>query len=183
MPPLVALEEARVVLATRAVLDGVTLAIEPGQRIGVVGRNGDGKSTLLRVLAGERGLDGGRVVRSQSVASSGWRRAIRPGAGTVRDRVVGDRAEHEWAADPRLRGIVHGLLGSATVEGLCRRAGHADGRAVRRGATAGRAGRSAGDQRGRAAARRAHQPPGPLGRGVAGDAPDGSATAPRRSWS
>ncbi len=52
MPPVVALEDIHVVFATRAVLAGVTLGIDRGQRVGVVGRNGDGKSTLFRVFAG-----------------------------------------------------------------------------------------------------------------------------------
>jgi ATP-binding cassette subfamily F protein uup len=117
MSPVVALEDVRVVFATRAVLDGVTLGIERGQRIGVVGRNGDGKSTLLRVLAGLQEPDSGRVLRSQSarVVMVGQSDAL--AGATVRDVTVGNRPEHEWAADPRIRAVLVGLLGGVRAEG------------------------------------------------------------------
>jgi ATP-binding cassette subfamily F protein uup len=118
MPPIVALEDVRVVFATRAVLDGVTLGVERGQRIGVVGRNGDGKSTLLRVLAGLHEPDSGRVVRAQDarVVLVGQSDAL---AGrTVRDLTVGDRPAHEWAADPRIRAVLVGLLGGVQAQGF-----------------------------------------------------------------
>ncbi len=118
MPPLVAVEDARVVFATRPVLDGVTLGIEPGQRIGVVGRNGDGKSTLLRVLAGDQALDSGRLVSGQGVRVVRLSQSDPALAGTVRGTVVGDRADHEWASDPRIRSVVQGLLGGVAAEGL-----------------------------------------------------------------
>jgi molybdate transport system ATP-binding protein len=56
-PPLIALERCRVTLGGRAVLRDVTLALAPGERLGVLGGNGSGKSTLLRVLRGEQWLD------------------------------------------------------------------------------------------------------------------------------
>ena len=64
MANLVALENATVVYGTTAVLDAVSTGVGTGQRIGVVGRNGGGKSTLLRVLAGDQAADGGRVTRA-----------------------------------------------------------------------------------------------------------------------
>ncbi|HEX6888875.1 MAG TPA: ABC-F family ATP-binding cassette domain-containing protein [Candidatus Nanopelagicales bacterium] len=117
MPPIVALEDVRVVFATRAVLDGVTLGIERGQRIGVVGRNGDGKSTLLRVLAGLHEPDDGRVLRGQGVrvVMVGQSDEL-PGA-SVREVTVGDRPEHEWASDPRVRAVLTGLLGGVRAQG------------------------------------------------------------------
>src|SRR5699024_9050321 len=83
---------------TRVVFDAVSLGVDEGDRIGIVGRNGDGKSSLLRLLAGRIEPDGGRVT---------WRGGLRVGlldqgdtldpAGTVGAAVVGDRPEHEWA--------------------------------------------------------------------------------------
>jgi ATP-binding cassette subfamily F protein uup len=117
MPPVVALEDVRVVFATRAVLDGVTLGIERGQRIGVVGRNGDGKSTLLRVLAGLHEPDGGRVVRGQGIRVVMVGQSDEVAGRTVRQATVGERPEHEWAADPRIRAVLAGLLGGVRAEG------------------------------------------------------------------
>ena len=119
MPPIVALEDIHVVFATRAVLAGVTLGIERGQRVGVVGRNGDGKSTLFRVLAGVAEPDAGRVIRTADarVVMVGQSDALPPGARTVRDVTVGHRPEHEWAADPRIRAVLSGLLGGVRAQG------------------------------------------------------------------
>ncbi|HYN57626.1 MAG TPA: ABC-F family ATP-binding cassette domain-containing protein [Motilibacterales bacterium] len=119
MPPIVALEDIHVVFATRAVLAGVTLGIDRGQRVGVVGRNGDGKSTLFRVLAGLAEPDSGRVIRTADarVVMVGQSDALPPGARTVRDVTVGARAEHEWAADARIRSVLTGLLGGVRAQG------------------------------------------------------------------
>ncbi len=118
MPPVVALEDIRVVFATRAVLDGVTLGIDRGQRIGVVGRNGDGKSTLLRVIAGLQEPDSGRVLSSQGtrVVMVGQSDAL--AGATVREVTVGHRPEHEWAADARVRAVLTGLLGGVRADGF-----------------------------------------------------------------
>ena len=59
--PLLGGEALRLTFPTRRVLDGVSLGLADGDRIGVVGRNGDGKSTLLRVLARRIEPDDGRV--------------------------------------------------------------------------------------------------------------------------
>ncbi|MGH3458760.1 ABC-F family ATP-binding cassette domain-containing protein [Aeromicrobium sp.] len=111
MPPLLGGEALRLAFPSRRVLDGVSLGLGDGDRIGVVGRNGDGKSTLLRVLARQIEPDDGRVT---------WRRDLRIGfldqADTlapevvVADAVVADTAEHEWAGDARIRDVISGLL-------------------------------------------------------------------------
>lgn len=118
MPPLVAIEDLTVVFATRAILDSVTLGIEPGQRIGVVGRNGDGKSTLLRTLAGLAQPDAGRVVRGQGVRVVLLAQSDASDPRTVRAVTVGDRADHLWAADQRVRAILTGLLGGVLGQAL-----------------------------------------------------------------
>ena len=58
---------------TKVVFEGVTIGLEEGDRIGVVGRNGDGKSTLLRLLAGRQQPDSGRVTRRGGVTDA-WQR-------------------------------------------------------------------------------------------------------------
>ena len=107
----------------RTVLDGVTIGIDAGDRIGIVGRNGDGKSTLLTILAGLREPDSGRVTRRRDVTTGYLHQTddFAPGS-TIRQAVVGDAADHEWAAVPRIRDVMSGLLGDLdldqTVDGL-----------------------------------------------------------------
>ena len=109
---LVNLEQVRLALGTRVLLDGVSLGVAAGERIGVVGRNGGGKSTLLRVLAREQPVDDGRVTHTGTlrVGVLAQTDLLDPGA-TVRQAVVGDRADHVWAGDARVRDVVTGLLG------------------------------------------------------------------------
>nr|WP_277926890.1 ABC-F family ATP-binding cassette domain-containing protein [Adlercreutzia sp. JBNU-10] len=104
-------ERARVEFPTKTVFEGVSLGVDEGARIGVVGRNGDGKSTLLRLLAGMVEPDEGRVIRTRgvSVGVLGQADAL-DGADTVGRAVVGDAPEYEWAADARVRDIIAGLL-------------------------------------------------------------------------
>ena len=93
------------------VFDSVTLGVSDGDRIGIVGRNGDGKSSLLGMLAGRVRPDSGRVTRRRGlrVAALGQTDDLAPQA-TVAAALVGDRAEHEWAGDPRVRDVVDGLV-------------------------------------------------------------------------
>src|SRR3954447_13401010 len=82
---------------SRSVLRGVTLGIAAGERIGVVGRNGDGKSTLLRLVAGREEPDAGAVTRSGGVDLALLAQADDLDAGrSVREELVGGRADHEW---------------------------------------------------------------------------------------
>ncbi len=112
MVNLVNVERASLALGTTVVLDAVSLGINPGDRVGVVGRNGGGKTTLLRVLAGQQPVDSGRVSRTGGVTAAvlSQHDTLDPDA-TVRQVVLGDLAEHEWAGDPRVRDVVTGLLG------------------------------------------------------------------------
>ncbi|MBM6402682.1 ABC-F family ATP-binding cassette domain-containing protein [Phycicoccus sp. CSK15P-2] len=112
MPNLVSVERASLALGTTQVLDAVSLGVNGGDRIGVVGRNGGGKTTLLRVLAGTRVPDDGRVARTRGLRVGVLTQddSLDPGS-TVRTAVLGGLAEHEWAADPRVRDVLTGLLG------------------------------------------------------------------------
>jgi ATP-binding cassette subfamily F protein uup len=109
---LLNLERVSVRFGTRDVLSGVSLGIAAGDRIGVVGRNGGGKTTLLRALSGWMEPDAGRVTRAGGarVVVLGQGDDLLPDA-TVRSAVVGDVPDHVWAADPRVRDVFTGLLG------------------------------------------------------------------------
>ena len=97
---------------TKDVFDDVTVGLDEGDRIGVVGRNGDGKSTLLRILAGRQQPDAGRVTVRGGTRIGMLDQADRlPDDETVHHAVVGDRAEHEWAGDAKVRDVIRGLLG------------------------------------------------------------------------
>ena len=120
MAHLLNLESVRVVLGDRVVLDGVSLGIDDGARVGAVGRNGDGKSTLLKVLAGVLTSDGGRVSHSSGLRLGRLVQEDVSFDGTVRDAVLGGAAEdgdNVWASDPRVRDVVTGLLGDISEEG------------------------------------------------------------------
>jgi ATP-binding cassette subfamily F protein uup len=111
MANLVNLESVSKSYGVRPLLDGVSLGVAEGQRVGVVGLNGGGKTTLLEVLAGLSEPDAGRVsqVRGLRMAVVTQRTEL-PGGSTIGD-VVLERygAEHEWAADARVRSIMDGL--------------------------------------------------------------------------
>lgn len=108
---LLGCEKVRVEFPTKTVFEGLSLGVDEGARIGIVGQNGDGKSTLLRVLSGDVEADDGRVIRTRgvSVGMLGQSDDLRDGD-TVERAVVGDRPEYEWAGDPRVRAIIAGLL-------------------------------------------------------------------------
>jgi ATP-binding cassette subfamily F protein uup len=103
---------------TRVVFDAVTVGIDEGDRIGVVGRNGDGKSTLLKILAGRLDPDSGKVTRRGGVTLGMLDQGdTLPPEQLVSEAVVGDRAEHEWAGDAKVRDVIAGLLGDVPWEG------------------------------------------------------------------
>jgi ATP-binding cassette subfamily F protein uup len=102
--------------ASRSVLRGITLGIGAGERIGLVGQNGGGKSTLLRLLAGVEVADAGEITRAGDVgvALVGQRDELDE-TQSVRETLVGSRAEHEWAGDSAFRGVLEGLLGGVSL--------------------------------------------------------------------
>jgi ATP-binding cassette subfamily F protein uup len=115
MANLVNLESVGKSYGTTTVLDAVSLGVGEGDRIGVVGRNGDGKSTLLRLIVGAEEPDTGRVTRTGGVRiATVAQRGDLPEDATVRTAVVGDAAEHEWAGDAVVRSVLSGL-GLASV--------------------------------------------------------------------
>jgi ABC transport system ATP-binding/permease protein len=122
MAHLLNVEDARVVHGSRAVLDGVSLGLDDGDRIGMVGRNGDGKSTLLRVMATVQQPDDGRVTHTRGLRLGLLDQVDdHPETATVRHVVLGDAPDHEWASDAASRDVVAGLLGgldAAEVGGL-----------------------------------------------------------------
>jgi ABC transport system ATP-binding/permease protein len=104
-------------------LHEVSLGISAGDRVGIVGRNGGGKSTLVSLLAGRVEPDAGRVTRARDVRIGYLtQRDVFPDGATVRSVVFGDRAEHDWAGDARARDILAGLLAGvpldAAVDGM-----------------------------------------------------------------
>ena len=111
MGNLVNLEAVTLAFGPVALLDEVSLGVEDGERIGVVGRNGGGKTSLARLLAGVELPNGGRVTHTSGlhVGLLAQHDAL-DAADTVRAAVVGDRAEHEWAGDARIREVLGGLL-------------------------------------------------------------------------
>ena len=108
---LLGCEKVSVEFPTKTVFEGLSLGVDEGARIGIAGQNGDGKSTLLRVLSGDVEVDDGRVIRTRgvSVGVLGQSDDLRD-ADTVERAVVGDIPEYEWAGDPRVRAIIAGLL-------------------------------------------------------------------------
>ncbi len=114
---LVNLKDVEKGFASRTVLAGVTLGVASGERIGVVGENGGGKSTLLKLVAGVEQPDAGTVTRSGDVgvALLGQQDELDRDA-TIRQVLVGERAEHEWAGDRAFRDVLGGLLGGVALK-------------------------------------------------------------------
>ncbi|GAA1086585.1 ABC-F family ATP-binding cassette domain-containing protein [Nocardiopsis composta] len=114
---LVNLQDVSLAYGPLVLLDDVSLGIEEGDRIGVVGRNGGGKSTLLAVLAQHTEPDSGRVVHNRGLRVGFLHQRDRFPDATVGEFVLGDLAEHEWAGDARARDVLSGLLGGWNLGG------------------------------------------------------------------
>ncbi len=107
---LLGCEKVRVEFPTKTVFEGVSLGVDEGDRIGIVGRNGDGKSTLLNLLAGRLDPDDGRVLKNGAVRVGvlGQADALSDDD-TVERAIVGDLPEYQWAGDARIRDVIAGL--------------------------------------------------------------------------
>ncbi|MFJ3091171.1 ABC-F family ATP-binding cassette domain-containing protein [Streptomyces sp. NPDC086838] len=116
---LINVEQVSKVYGTRALLDGVSLGVSEGDRIGVVGRNGDGKTTLIRMLARLEEADTGRVTHSGGLRLGVLTQhdSLDPAA-TVRHEVIGDLADHEWAGSAKIRDVLTGLFGGLDLPGF-----------------------------------------------------------------
>ncbi|MFD5024513.1 ABC-F family ATP-binding cassette domain-containing protein [Streptomyces sp. NPDC058373] len=116
---LVNVEAVTKVYGTRALLDGVSLGVSEGDRIGVVGRNGDGKTTLIRMLAKLEEADTGRVTHSGGLRLGVLTQhdSLDPAA-TVRQEIIGDLADHEWAGNSKIRDVLTGLFGGLELAGF-----------------------------------------------------------------
>ena len=115
MANLVNAESLTLAFGTRILLDSVSLGLNSGDVVGVVGRNGDGKTTLLRLLVGTIEPDSGRVVRNASIGYLGQAEDFPAGA-SVRDVIVQGRPDHVWAADASRREVVTNLLAGIDLD-------------------------------------------------------------------
>ena len=111
MAHLLGAESVRLEYPTKVVFDAVTIGVSEGDRIGIVGRNGDGKSSLLGILDGRVIPNDGKVTRRNGLTMG----ALEQGdtlddASTVGHAIVGDRPDHVWAGEPRIREIIAGLV-------------------------------------------------------------------------
>ncbi|QDZ42261.1 ABC-F family ATP-binding cassette domain-containing protein [Corynebacterium sp. sy039] len=132
--PLLGAEAIYLEYPTHVVFDSLTLGIEEGDRIGIVGRNGEGKTSLLSLLSGHVQPQSGRITK---------RNGMRLGVLTQKDElddhlsvqeaIVGSRPEHEWASDARIRDIIAGLVSDIAWDA---RIGHLSGGQRRRVALA-----------------------------------------------
>lgn len=102
---------------SRSVLRDITLGVSAGERIGVVGQNGGGKSTLLRLIAGVEEPDAGALTRAGDVGVALLgQHDDRDEHATIRETLVGSRVDHEWAGDRTFRSVLDGLLGGVALE-------------------------------------------------------------------
>ena len=111
MAHLLGAETVSLEFPTKTVFNAVTIGLDEGDRIGVVGRNGDGKSTLLKLLSKELNPDSGRVTHRGGLKVGTLSQVDQFNDGdSIGSVVVGDRPEHEWAGDPKVRDVIAGLL-------------------------------------------------------------------------
>jgi ATP-binding cassette subfamily F protein uup len=111
MAHLLGAESLHLEFPTRVIFDSVTAGLNEGDRIGIVGRNGDGKSTLLRLLAGRNRAPCGRVTRRRGVTIGVLDQSDDLVNGqTVGHTIVGGIDEHVWAGDAKVRDVIAGLV-------------------------------------------------------------------------
>ena len=117
MSNLLNLERVSKSYGVRPLLTEVSLGIGVGERIGIVGRNGDGKTTLLEVMTGLEEPDTGRVSQQRGLLIGYLHQGDElDDTHTVREAVLAGRSDHEWAADYRMREIVEVLLAGVALD-------------------------------------------------------------------
>lgn len=111
------LEHVSLAFATKTVFTDVTQGVFEGDRIGIVGRNGDGKSTLLKLLAGTQEPDSGRVTRRNGLTFGMLtQRDTLDDNATLREAALEGREDYEWASQQQSREIVEALLGGMNLD-------------------------------------------------------------------
>jgi ATP-binding cassette subfamily F protein uup len=113
---LVNLKDVSKEYASRPILTGITLGVNEGERIGLVGRNGQGKSTLLRLIAGDETPESGSVIRTKALTLELLDQSddLDP-SNTVGEELIAGRADHEWAGSSKFRSVLDGLLGGVEI--------------------------------------------------------------------
>ncbi|MCU1674312.1 MAG: putative transporter ATP-binding protein [Frankiales bacterium] len=107
---LVNLENVTVAHGTRLLMDGVSLGVSEGDRIGIVGRNGGGKTTLLKTLVKAEEPHSGRVTHTGGLRVGVLTQDVRVDVRlTAHQAILGETAEHTWAGDARVREVLDGL--------------------------------------------------------------------------
>lgn len=110
------LEHVSLAFATKTIFTDVTQGVFEGDRIGIVGRNGDGKSTLLHLFKGTQEPDSGRVTKRGGLTFGMLdQRDPLDDDATVRAAALEGREDYEWAADNKSREIVEALLGGINL--------------------------------------------------------------------
>lgn len=111
------LEHVSLAFATKTIFTDVTQGVFEGDRIGIVGKNGDGKSTLLHLFRGTQEPDSGRVTKRGGLTFGmlDQRDPLDDNA-TIREAALEGRADYEWASDNTSREIVEALLGGMSLD-------------------------------------------------------------------
>lgn len=111
MAHLLGAENLHLEYPTRPVFDSVTVGVAHGDRIGIVGKNGDGKSSLLAMLTGRLEPNQGQVTRRNDVTVGVLTQSDSLNeTDTVGFSIVGDMPDYEWAGDPKIRDVMSGLV-------------------------------------------------------------------------
>lgn len=110
MAHLLSMEDAGITLGSRPILGNLTLGLDDGAKIGIVGPNGGGKSTLLKLITGELEADTGRVTRTGGLRIAILSQKDTLADTTVREAIHGTASEHEWASERAIRELHAGLI-------------------------------------------------------------------------
>ncbi len=115
------------------IVEGVSLGIEQGARIGIVGRNGGGKSTLLKLLTTSEAVDAGKVTHNSELRLGYLTQVdLKEPTQSVSQYIFGDQLTHTWAGNPLARDVIIGLFGSLDAPLLSRSMGGLSGGELRR---------------------------------------------------